>query len=129
MDRRKAASKSIDEYIASFPQDIQKALTGLRATIRAAAPKAEEKISYGMPAFALQGNLVYFAAFKNHIGFFPTSSGIRAFKRDLAAYELSKGTVRFLYGKPLPLRLIGRIVRFRVAENLRRAEKKAKKKP
>ena len=129
MEKRKAGYQSIDEYIAAFPKDIQKVLGELRATIRASAPGAEEKISYGMPAFALKGNLVYFAAFKNHIGFFPTSSGIRAFKRELAAYELSKGTVRFPYGRPLQLKLIGKIVKFRVAENLERAEKRPITKP
>ena len=126
MDKRMASFKSVDAYIAAFPEDIQRALEKMRATIRAAAPGAEEKISYGMPAFAQQGILVYFAAFKEHISLFPTSSGVRAFRRALSPYETSKGTVRFPIGKPLPLRLIGRIVKFRVAENLKKAEKKAK---
>lgn len=121
MERRKIAYSTIDEYIAAFPKDIQKTLKELRAAIRTAAPGAEEKISYQIPAFTLKGNLVYFAAFKNHISFFPTSSGIRAFKRELAAYEIAKGTVRFPLGEPLPLALIGRIVKFRVAENLKKA--------
>ncbi len=103
-------SNSIDGYIANFPEEVQRKLRELRAAIKAAAPGAEEKISYMMPAFALNGTLVYFAAFKKHIGFFPTSSGIRVFQRELAAYETSKGTVRFPLDKPLPLKLISRIV-------------------
>ena len=99
-------------------------LEDLRRTIRAAAPRAEEKISYRMPAFYLQGNLVYFAVFKNHIGFYPTSSGVEAFARELASYDVSKGTVRFPLDRPLPLKLIARIVRFRAAENLKRARLK-----
>jgi uncharacterized protein YdhG (YjbR/CyaY superfamily) len=122
MESRKAGIKSIDEYIAVFPEDIQKTLRGLRATIKTSAPDAEERISYQIPTFFLNGNLVHFAAFQKHIGFYPTSSGIRAFKHELAAFELSKGTVRFPIGKPLPLKLIGRIVKFRVAENLKKAE-------
>jgi len=127
MESRKAGLGSIDEYIAAFPEDIQKILQGLRATIKAAAPDAEEKISYQIPTFALMGNLVHFAAYKKHIGFYPTSSGIRAFKQELAAYELSKGTVRFPIGKPLPLKLIGKIVKFRVVENLKNAEIRSRK--
>jgi uncharacterized protein YdhG (YjbR/CyaY superfamily) len=119
---------SIDEYIAFFPADIQKKLKAMRATIRAAAPAAEEKISYQIPTFALQGNLVHFAAFKDHIGFFPTSSGVAAFKKELSAYDLSKGTIRFSLDKPLPLALIKKIVKFRVAENLKNAEMKSSKK-
>jgi uncharacterized protein YdhG (YjbR/CyaY superfamily) len=119
--------KTIDEYISTFPPDIQKMLEDLRATIKASAPEAEEKISYQMPAFFLKGNLVYFAAFKNHIGFYPTSSGIEAFKQELSVYECSKGTVRFPIGKPLPLELISKIVQFRVIENRKRAEIKLSK--
>lgn len=118
---------SIDEYIATFPEEIQKLLEELRATIKAAAPDAEEKISYQMPTFALKGNLVHFAAFKNHIGFYPTSSGVQAFKRELSIYAGAKGSVRFPLGKPLPLKLIRRIVKFRVAENLKRAKLKSRK--
>jgi uncharacterized protein YdhG (YjbR/CyaY superfamily) len=119
---------SIDEYIAAFPPEIQRILEELRATIRAAAPDATEKISYQMPTFVLGGNLVYFAAFRQHIGFYPTSSGIAAFRDELAAYENSKGTVRFPIGQPLPLDLISRIVKFRVAENLKKAERKSRNK-
>jgi len=121
MESNKAGFVSTDEYIATFPEDIQKILEELRGTIKAAAPGAEEKISYQMPAFALKGNLVYFAAFKNHIGFYPTSSGTEAFKKELSIYDGSKGTVRFPIDKPLPLKLISRIVKFRVAENLKKA--------
>ena len=115
------AARSIDDYFAGFPDEIRKALESLRTTIRAAAPGAKEKISYQMPAFELEGNLVYFAAFKKHIGFYPTSSGIAAFRRELSAYDVSKGTVRFPLDKPLPLKLIGRIVKFRAAENRKKA--------
>ena len=128
MKSNKAGFTSIDEYIATCPKEIQKTLQELRATIKAAAPGAEEKISYQMPAFALKGNLVYFAAFKNHIGFFPTASGVQAFKHELSQYEGSKGTVRFPLDKPLPLELISKIVKFRVAENLKKAEMKSSKK-
>jgi uncharacterized protein YdhG (YjbR/CyaY superfamily) len=126
MESKRTGSKSIDEYIASFPEEIQKKLQALRATIKATAPEAEETISYQIPTFTLKGNLVYFAAYKNHIGFYPTSSGIEAFKQDLSIYESSKGTVKFPIGKPLPLDLISKIVRFRVAENLKRAEEKSR---
>jgi len=119
--------KSIDEYIANYSKDIQKKLNDMRSTIKAAAPDAAEKISYQMPTFYLKGNLVHFAAFKNHIGFYPTSSGIQAFKKELSIYEGAKGTVRFPMDKSLPLKLISKIVKFRVAENLKRAEVKLKK--
>ena len=118
---------TIDEYIGDFPEEVQAKLENLRQTIGKAAPGAEEVISYQMPAFKLHGILVYFAAFKNHIGFFPTSTGIEAFKKELSAYETSKGTVRLSIDRPLPLALIGRIVRYRVKENLERKAKKAKK--
>jgi uncharacterized protein YdhG (YjbR/CyaY superfamily) len=120
-----AAPRTVDGYISSFPRNIQKRLESLRRTIRASAPGAEERISYRMPAFYLGGNLVYFAAFRNHIGFFPTSSGVEAFQAELAGFAVSKGTVRFPHDKPLPLRLVARIVRFRVAENLGRSRSKA----
>ncbi len=126
MDKRMVRYGSIDEYLAAFPADIRKRLENLRAAIRAAAPGAEERISYGMPAFAQEGILVYFAAFEKHISLFPTSSGVRAFRRELAPYALGKGTVRFPLGRPLPLGLIRRIVKFRVAENLKKAEARSK---
>jgi uncharacterized protein YdhG (YjbR/CyaY superfamily) len=120
--------KTIDDYIAICPADIREILNELRKTIRKAAPKAEEKISYQMPAFAQKGILVYFAAQKEHIGFYPTSSGVEAFKEELSGYSTSKGVVRFPYGKQLPLKLISEIVRFRVMENLEKDQLKGKKK-
>jgi len=118
---------SIDEYIATFPKEIQMKLEVVRATIKAAAPEAVEKISYQMPTFFLYGNLVHFAAFKNHIGLYPAPSGIEAFKHELSQYEGSKGAVRFPLDKPLPLDLISRITKYRVAENLKKAESKSTK--
>ena len=120
------APKDIDAYIAAFPTDIQAVLRQIRSVIREAAPDAKEKISYGMPTFDLKGNLVHFAAFKNHYGFYPTSSGIAEFQEALSAYEGSKGAVRFPMDQPLPLDLIRKIVKFRVRENLERAEAKKK---
>ena len=128
MQNSKVGYNSIDEYIATFPAETQKILQALRATIKAAAPDADEKISYQMPTFALKGNLVHFAAHKNHIGFYPTPSGIEAFKQELSLYEGAKGSIRFPIEEPLPLELISKIVKFRVAENLNKAERKAKKK-
>ncbi len=114
---------NIDEYIATFPPDIQTLLCQLRAAIHEAAPEAEETISYQMPAFRQNGVLVYFAAFKNHIGFFPTSTGIDAFKDKISAYKTSKGTIQFPIDKPLPLDLIKEIVRARVKQNKENAPK------
>ena len=109
--------KSIDEYVAMFPTNIQDVLEKLRRVIRESAPGAEEAISYKMPAFKLNGILVWFAAFKNHIGFYPKASAIEAFKKELSAYEISKGTIRFPLDKPIPLDLVRRIVQYRVKEN------------
>lgn len=128
MENDKAGFSSIDEYIATFPADIQVILQELRATIHAAAPEATEKISYQLPTFYLKGNLVHFAAFKNHIGFYPAPRGIEAFQQELSAYKGSKGTVQFPIDEPLPLELVSRIVRFRAEENLKIAEEKARKK-
>ncbi len=125
MDSKKNGINSIDEYIATFPQDIQKILKELRATIKAAAPDAEEKISYQMPTFFLNGNLVHFAAFKKHIGFYPTPSGIEAFQKELSVYDGAKGSVQFPIDEPMPLKLISRIVKFRVAENIKKAKIKS----
>jgi uncharacterized protein YdhG (YjbR/CyaY superfamily) len=127
LDNNKVAYQSIDEYIATFPEEIQKKLQEIRATIQTAAPGAKEKISYQMPAFAQNGILVYFAAWKDHIGFYPTSSGTQAFRQELSAYQYSKGTVKFPLDKPLPLDLISKIVKYRLAENLAKAEEKSKK--
>lgn len=120
---RQTRFNTIDEYIRTFPKSIQDILQELRRTIRKAAPEAEEAISYQIPTFRLNGNLVHFAAFKTHIGFFPTSSGIRAFKKELSGYELSKGTVRFPMDKPLPLSLVSKIVKFRLKENSAKTKK------
>lgn len=124
MEPTKEGVPSIDAYIAAYPPDIQARLEAVRAAIHAAAPEATELISYGMPAFALHGNLVYFAALKRHIGLYPTSSGIAAFAAELAGYEHSKGAVKFPLDQPLPLDLIGRIVQFRVTENRAKAAAK-----
>ena len=124
MRSNKIKFSSIDEYIAAFPEEIQKILEELRATIESAAPGAEEKISYEMPTFTLKGNLVHFAAHKKHIGFYPTPSGIQAFEQELSIYETSKGSIKFPIDKPLPLDLISKIVKFRVNENLKNAEGK-----
>ncbi len=124
MDSRKAGFTSIDEYIATFPEPVQERLREMRATIKVAAPDATEKISYQMPTFFLKGNLVHFAAFKNHIGFYPTPQGIEAFKDELSVYEGAKGSVQFPLGQPLPLELVSRIVQFRAAENLKKSTKK-----
>ncbi len=122
------APKNIDEYIANFLPEIQEKLETIRASIRKAAPKAEEAISYMIPTFKLHGNLVHFAAYKNHIGFYPGAGGIAAFQEELAGYETSKGTVQFPLDKRLPLTLITKIVRFRVQQNLGKAAAKAAKK-
>ena len=128
VEYNKTAINSIDEYIATFPEDVQKILRELRAVIQAEAPDASEKISYQLPTFFLHGNLVHFAAFKKHIGFYPTPSGIEAFKDELSIYEGAKGSVQFPIDQPMPLELIRKIVKFRAAENLKLAEKKPKKK-
>lgn len=117
MDKSDAVPKTIDEYIAEFPAETQEILQELRKVIRAAAPGAAEKISYQMPAFDQNGTLVYFAAFKDHIGFFPTAEGKEAFKEELSQYKGGRGTVQFPLGSPLPYDLIARIVRHRVEEN------------
>ena len=117
---------NIDEYIAGFPDHIQGILEKLRDTIRKAAPGAEEVMSYQMPAFKFHGMLVYFAMHKNHIGFYPTPSGIEAFKKELSAYEGAKGSIKFPIEKPLPSGLITKIVKFRVKENLEKAKTKKK---
>jgi uncharacterized protein YdhG (YjbR/CyaY superfamily) len=127
MESNKAGFASIEDYIATFPADIQKILEEVRATIKAAAPDAEEKISYQMPTFFLKGNLVHFAAFKNHIGFYPTPSGTEAFKDEIARYQGAKGSIRLPLDEPMPLDLITRIVKMRVTENLKKAEEKGKR--
>ncbi len=107
---------TIDEYIAAFPTDVQERLQAIRQTIHAAAPEATEAISYGMPTFKLNGNLVHFAAFKHHIGFYPAPTGLEAFAERLAPYKHSKGAVQFPLDQPLPLDLVTDITKFRVEE-------------
>jgi len=114
--------EDIDSYIASFPEETRKLLQQLRITVSKAAPEAKETINYGMPTFTLKGNLVHFAAFKNHIGFYPTPSGIEAFKKELSVYEGAKGSVQFPLAKPIPFDLISKIVEFRVKENLKKVK-------
>jgi uncharacterized protein YdhG (YjbR/CyaY superfamily) len=116
--------ENIDEYIGSFPNDVQKILEKVRDTIKKAAPDAKEKISYSMPAFEQNGIVVYFAAFKNHIGLYALPSGHEAFKEELSKYKTGKGSVQFPLKKPIPFDLITKIVKFRVKENLEKPKKK-----
>lgn len=118
---------SVDQYIAGFPPEMQKLLSQMRAAIRKAAPKAEEGISYGIPAYHLEGPLVYFGGFKNHIGFYPRVSGISVFEKQLSEYKGAKGSVQFPADRSLPVPLITEIVKFRVKENLEKAGLKVKK--
>jgi uncharacterized protein YdhG (YjbR/CyaY superfamily) len=133
MKTRSKPPQNIDEYIAGFPPQVQKILKQVRATIQKAAPDAEEKISYQMPTFALSGNLVHFAAFKNHIGFYPTPTGTAKFQKELSGYQGGKGSVQFPLDQPMPLDLIARMVKFRADENRSRPKtarqrKKSRKK-
>lgn len=123
MDKTPGGYASIDAYIADYPPGIQEKLEAMRRTIRGAAPEAKEIISYQMPTFYLNGNLVHFAAFKQHIGFYPAPSGIEAFREELAAYKGAKGSVQFPLDQPLPLELVRRIVAFRAEENLAKGKK------
>ncbi len=118
---------TIDEYIAGFPRDVQAMLEQLRSAIRKAAPAATEKISYRIPTFYLNGNLVHFAAAKHHIGFYPTSSGVREFQSELSAYKTSKGAIQLPLNAPIPVALIRKIVQFRVTENLAKSAAKKQK--
>jgi uncharacterized protein YdhG (YjbR/CyaY superfamily) len=115
---------TIDEYIAGFPKNIRELLEELRRVIRESAPQAEEAIRYGIPTFRLKGNLVHFAAFKHHIGFYPTPSAITTFSEELSPYKQSKGTVRFPLDTPIPYDLVRKIVKYRVEEMLEREKKK-----
>jgi len=114
---RKQTFTTIDEYIAMFPKDVQEKLEAIRRVVREAAPQASEKISYQIPTFYQNGNLVHFAAFRDHISFFPTSSGVTAFKKELTKYKTARGTIQFPMSEPLPLDLIKRITAFRVKES------------
>ena len=121
MDRYQKVHNTIDEYIADFPEEVQKILQELRAVIKAAAPDAQEAIKYQIPTFTLNGNLIHFGAFQRHIGFYPAPRGIQAFQEELSKYEGGRGTVKFPIDKPLPYELIAKIVKYRVAENLKKA--------
>ena len=123
MKESKKEITTIDEYIASFPKEIQEILESIRKTIRSSAPNVIETISYQMPTFRLNGILVHFAAYKNHIGFYPTPSGIVEFSKKLSNYEYSKGSIKFPLNKPIPLDLIQEIVEFRVKENIKKSQK------
>jgi len=124
MQTDKTTPANIDEYIANFPEYIQEILQKIRRIIHETAPEAQEKISYQMPTFFLNGNLVHFAAFKNHVGFYPTPSGTEKFKKEIAAYKAAKGSIQFPLDQPIPYELITKIVKFRVKENLAKAKKK-----
>lgn len=120
-------AKDIDEYVSRFPLNIQKLLLDMRTTIRKAAPKTIESIKYGIPTFEQEGNLVHFAAYKSHIGFYPAPAGIQAFKKELSKYEQSKGAIRFVIDEPLPLSLVSKIVKFRVKQNVEKAKNKSRR--
>jgi uncharacterized protein YdhG (YjbR/CyaY superfamily) len=123
MAKSKKQLKTVDEYIAAFPKEVQDVLEKIRSTIRESVPKAEEAISYGIPAFILNDrSLVYFAAWKNHIGFYPTPSGIEAFKKELAPFRQEKGSVQFPLDKPISIGLVKKIVRYRVTEILEKGK-------
>ena len=125
MKAQQARPRNIDEYIAAFPKDVQKILQKVRVTIRKAAPAAQEAIKYQIPTFTLNGNLVHFAGYKNHIGFYPAPTAIEKFKKELSIYGSGKGTLKFPLDKPIPFDLISKIVKFRVKERL--SESKAKR--
>ena len=119
-----ASATNIDEYIAGFPAATQKLLEQIRAAIKKAAPAAEEAMKYGIPTFVLKGNLVHFAGYKAHIGFYPAPDGIKAFEKELSVYKCSKGAVQFRLDKPMAVALIAKIVKFRVKQNLEKPVKK-----
>jgi uncharacterized protein YdhG (YjbR/CyaY superfamily) len=118
--------ESIDEYITAFPRNVQEILEKLRRAIQDSAPEAKEAISYQIPTFKLNGNLVHFPAFKNHIGFYPTSSGVSEFRKESSHYRVSKGTVRFPINEPIPLDLVKKIVEYRAKENLNRRQQRTR---
>lgn len=120
----KKTPKNTDDYVDRFPKEVQPLLKKMRLTIQKAVPEAEEKISYGIPTFTLNGNLVHFAAYKSHIGFYPGAAAITAFKKELSAYKGAKGSVQFRFDEPLPLALVSRIVKFRVKQSSSKKKKK-----
>lgn len=123
MEKMGKGAATVAEYIAQFPPEVQQILNTLRKMVNEIAPEAEERISYGMPGYYYHGPLVYFAAHRNHIGFYPTPSGIEAFEKELAEYRNAKGSVQFLYKKPMPYDLMRRIIEYRLAENLQNKKK------
>jgi len=127
MTTPRTTARDIDEYIAAFPPDVQEILEKIRTIIRQAAPEAKETIAYAIPTFTLNGNLVHFAAFKKHIGFYPTPSGTEHFQQQISAYQAAKGSIQFPLSQPIPYDLISEIVKFRVQENLAKAAAKGKK--
>lgn len=124
---KKNIATDVDSYISDYPSKVQKMLKQLRVVIKKAAPKAEESISYMMPAYKLHGPLVYFGAYEKHIGFYPTGTGVAAFQKEIASYKSSKGAIQFPLDQPLPLALVEKIVKFKVKENMMKAEIKKKK--
>jgi uncharacterized protein YdhG (YjbR/CyaY superfamily) len=125
MKSEKVTFQSVDEYIGTFPESIQEMLEELRATIKAAAPGAQERISYNLPTFTLNGTyLVYLAGWKNHIAVYPIPAGTKAFQKEVAQHVDGKGTLKFPIGKPLPLKLITKVVKFRAAETLKKNKRK-----
>ena len=114
---------TVDEYIAGFPKDVQKILKEVRAVVRAAAPDAQERIAYQMPTYTMGKNLAHFAAFKNHIGFYPTPNGISSFEKQLSKYKRAKGSVQFPIDEPIPIALIKKIVEYRVKEQKKKNAK------
>jgi uncharacterized protein YdhG (YjbR/CyaY superfamily) len=118
--KTKKPPQEIDDYIDGYPKDVQRLLKQMRRTVKKAAPNAQEKIAYGIPTLTLNGNLVHFAAFKRHIGFYPGAAGIATFKEQLSAYKSARGSVQFPFDKLLPLALVSRITKFRVRQNLRK---------
>jgi uncharacterized protein YdhG (YjbR/CyaY superfamily) len=127
MEKKKQGIPTMDEYIKKFPEQVQKKLEAIRQLVRKIAPEAKEKISYQIPTFYLNGNLVHFAAFKSHIGFYPTPSGIDEFQKDLSKYKNGRGSVQFPIDKELPMELIRRMVEFRIEKNRKKGKVQRKK--
>jgi uncharacterized protein YdhG (YjbR/CyaY superfamily) len=117
MEKAKVVPETVDQYIAAFPADVKKRMQQLRKTIKAGAPKADELISYQMPGYKYFGMLVYFAGYKNHIGFYPGAGGVLEFYKELSSFKSAKGSVQFPHDRPIPYDIIGKIVRFRVKQN------------
>jgi len=117
MEKTKVVPETVDQYIAAFPADVKKRMQQLRKTIKAGAPKADELISYQMPGYKYFGMLVYFAGYKNHIGFYPGAGGVLEFYKELSSFKSAKGSVQFPHDRPIPYDIIGKIVRFRVKQN------------